>query len=81
LSSMYAYSLSVSDLRVVRCPKLDLVGSSLEDRHRKKVDGGRNIPTRQSMVLKTATYTDLQVDSWKWEKHGEKNIFGSNLAR
>jgi len=33
------------------------------------------------MVLKTATYTDLQVDSWKWEKHGEKNIFGSNLAR
>jgi len=32
-------------------------------------------------VLKTATYTDLQVDSWKWEKHGEKNIFGSNLAR
>ncbi|RLM84337.1 hypothetical protein C2845_PM04G07540 [Panicum miliaceum] len=41
LSSMYAYSLSVSDLRVVRCPKLDLVGSSLEDHHRQKVDGGR----------------------------------------
>ena len=41
LSSMNSYSLSVSNLRVVRCPKLDLVGSSLEDRHRKKVDGGR----------------------------------------
>jgi len=41
----------------------------------------RNIPTRRSMVLKTATYTDLQVDCWKWEKHGEKNIFGCNLAR
>ncbi|XP_025803328.1 putative disease resistance protein RGA3 isoform X2 [Panicum hallii] len=81
LSSMYAYSLSVSDSRVVRCPKLDLVGSSLEDHHRKKVDGGRNSPTRRSMVLKTATYTDLQVDSWKWEKHGEKNIFASNLVR
>jgi len=48
LSSMYAYSLTVSDLRVERCPKLDLVGSSLEDHHRQKVDGGRNIPTRQS---------------------------------
>jgi len=32
-------------------------------------------------VLKTATYTDLQDDSWKWVKHGEKNIFESNLAR
>jgi len=41
LSSMYAYSLTVSDLRVERCPKLDLVGSSLEDHHRQKVDGGR----------------------------------------
>ncbi|KAF8731680.1 hypothetical protein HU200_015609 [Digitaria exilis] len=41
LSSMFAYSLSISDLKVVRCPKLDLVGSSLEDFHRQKVDSGR----------------------------------------
>jgi len=82
LSSMFAYSLSVSDFKVIRCLKLDLVGSSLEDQHRQlKMDGGRNSPTRRSMVLKTATYTDLQDDSWKWVKHGEKNIFESNLAR
>ncbi|RLN35214.1 NBS-LRR-like resistance protein [Panicum miliaceum] len=80
LSSMYAYTLSVSDLRVVRCPKLDLVGSSLEDHHRQKVDGGRKSPTRSSMVLKAATHTSLQDDGWKWEKHGENNILGSNIA-
>ncbi|OEL25710.1 Disease resistance protein RGA2 [Dichanthelium oligosanthes] len=81
LSSMFAYSLSVSDLKVARCLKLDLVGNSLEDHHTQKVDGGRKSPARRSMVLKTGTYTDLRDDSWKWEKHGETNIFGSNLAR
>ncbi|KAF8776318.1 hypothetical protein HU200_003637 [Digitaria exilis] len=38
LSSIFAHSLSVSDLKVARCPQLDLVGSSLDDHHMKKVD-------------------------------------------
>lgn len=41
LSSIFAHSLSVSDLKVVRCPKLDLVGSSLDDHHMQKLDGER----------------------------------------
>ncbi|CAL5066076.1 unnamed protein product [Urochloa decumbens] len=82
LSSLFAYSLSVSDLKVLRCPKLDLVGSSLEDHHRQKVDGGRKSLTRRSMILKAATGNlQDQDDRWKWEKHGEKSISGSNIAR
>jgi Leucine-rich repeat (LRR) protein len=41
LLSIYAYSLSVSDLKVVRCLKLDLVGSSMEDHIGQKVVSGR----------------------------------------
>jgi hypothetical protein len=41
LLSIYAYSLSVSDLKVVRCLKLDLVGSSMEDHIGQKVVNGR----------------------------------------
>jgi Leucine-rich repeat (LRR) protein len=43
LSSLFAYSLSVSDLKVVRCLKLDLVGSSLDQHHGQRVVVGRYI--------------------------------------
>ncbi|KAJ1288857.1 hypothetical protein BS78_02G120100 [Paspalum vaginatum] len=81
LLSIYAYSLSVSDLKVVRCQKLDLDGSSLQDHLGQKMDGGRNSPTRRSMVLKTLKDTHFQGDGWKWEKLGEKNIFGHRFPR
>ncbi|RCV10322.1 hypothetical protein SETIT_2G103000v2 [Setaria italica] len=65
LVSLVHLSVHYGDLRVVRCPKLDLVGISLEDHHRQKVDGGRKSPTKRSMVLKAATDTNLQDDGWK----------------
>ncbi|OQU88839.1 hypothetical protein SORBI_3002G104400 [Sorghum bicolor] len=81
LLSVYAHSLSVSDLKVVRCLKLDLVGSSTEDHIGQKVVNGRNSLTRRPMVLKTLTYTNVLDDDSKWEKFGEKNIFGYIFAR
>lgn len=81
LLSINAYSLSVSNFKVVRCLKLDLVGSSMEDHISHKVVNGRNILTRKHMVLKTLTHTNLLDDGSKWEKFGEKNIFGYIFPR
>lgn len=41
----------------------------------------RNSLTRRHMVLKTLTYTNLLDDGSKWEKFGEKNIFGYIFTR
>ncbi|KAL6639048.1 hypothetical protein ACP70R_022778 [Stipagrostis hirtigluma subsp. patula] len=81
LLSVYAYSLSVSQLKVARCLKLDLVGSSLEDPLVQEVVGARNSVTRRSVVLKTVAYTDCHDDGWNWEKYGEKEIFCFNVVR
>ncbi|CAL5076086.1 unnamed protein product [Urochloa decumbens] len=81
LSSLFAHSLSVSDLKVMRCLKLDLIGSSLEDHRGRKVVGGRTRPTRRSMVLKTETDANVHHDGWQWLKYGEKYMFGSKFPR
>ncbi|CAN6165813.1 unnamed protein product [Urochloa humidicola] len=81
LSSLFAYSLSVSDLKIMRCPKLDLIGSSLEDHLRQKVVGGRNMPTRSSVVPKTEADANVHHDGWQWLKHGEMDIFGTKFPR
>uniref|UniRef100_A0A0A9BT19 AP2/ERF domain-containing protein n=1 Tax=Arundo donax TaxID=35708 RepID=A0A0A9BT19_ARUDO len=81
LLSMYAFSLSVSDLNVVRCLKLDLIGSSLKDNIERQMVGGRSSLKRRSMVLKTMTYTPLLDGGWNWKIYGQKNIFSSKFLR
>ncbi|CAL5066074.1 unnamed protein product [Urochloa decumbens] len=74
------FVLPEEDLKVVRCLKLDLVGSSLEDHLEQKVVG-RNKSTRKSMLLKTEGDPNVHHDGWQWLKYGEKNIFGSKFSR
>ncbi|CAN6171638.1 unnamed protein product [Urochloa humidicola] len=81
LSSLFAYSLSVSDLKVMRCPKLDLIGNSLEDHLGKKVVGGRNMSIRWSVVPKTEADANVYHDGWQWLKYGVKNISGFKFPR
>ncbi|CAN6222955.1 unnamed protein product, partial [Urochloa humidicola] len=81
LSSLFAYSLSVSDLKVMRCPKLDLIGNSLEDHLGKKVVGGRNMSIRWSVVPKTGADANVYHDGWQWLKYGVKNISGFKFPR
>ncbi|KAJ1288859.1 hypothetical protein BS78_02G120300 [Paspalum vaginatum] len=81
LSSIFAYSLSVSYLKVVRCLKLDLVDSLLEDHQGQRAISLRNSTIRGSMMLKTMTYIDVQNDGWNWKLCGERDILGSKFQR
>ncbi|KAF8776320.1 hypothetical protein HU200_003639 [Digitaria exilis] len=65
LLSLVHLTVHFSDLKVVRCQKLDLVGSSLEDHVTQKVGGGRNGPTRRSMVLKIEVDANVHLHGWR----------------
>uniref|UniRef100_A0A0D3GPI4 TF-B3 domain-containing protein n=1 Tax=Oryza barthii TaxID=65489 RepID=A0A0D3GPI4_9ORYZ len=75
LVSIDAPLLSVSNLKVVRCPKLHFGGSWLEGCLMWE-EFKRDKCTIKYLLVKT-----MKDDGWNWRKYGQKDILGSKYQR